>query len=127
MRGLMRWAGAMLAVLVMAVMVGCAGNQAGEPASGGGEEFVRVVVQNDGTIPTQVRVFLVPVSGAQISLGAMSTLGSETLTARAPVIRGRYVLRAEGGTGRPLVSPGIQLRAGDTVVWNMRLNQVRVQ
>ena len=123
MRTMMRWAGAMLAVLVMA---GCAGNQGSETAAGDGEDFVRVVVQNDGAIPTQVRVFMVPVSGAQISLGAMSTLGSETLTARAPLIRGRYVLRAEGGTGRPLISPGIQLRSGDTVVWNMRLNQVRI-
>jgi hypothetical protein len=123
---MMRWASAMLAVLVMA---GCAGNRGGDTASGGegGEDLVRVVVQNDGAIPTQVRVFMVPVSGAQINLGAMSTLGSETLTARAPMIRGRYVLRAEGGTGRPLVSPAVQLRAGDTVVWNMRLNQVRVQ
>lgn len=127
MRGMMRWAGAMLAVLM--VLAGCAGNRGGGEAgaSGSGEDVVRVVVQNDGTIPTQVRVFLVPVSGAQISLGAMSTLGSETLTGRAPLIRGRYVLRAEGGTGRPLISPGVQLRAGDTVIWNMRLNQVRVQ
>jgi hypothetical protein len=126
MRAMMRWAGAMMAVLVMA---GCAANQGGqgsETANGDGEDFVRVVVQNDGTIPTQVRVFMVPASGAQISLGSMSTLGSETLTGRAPMIRGRYVLRAEGGTGRPLISPGIQLRSGDTVVWNMRLNQVRV-
>lgn len=126
MRAMMRWAGAMLAVLVLAGCAGNQGSQGSDTAGGSGEDFVRVVVQNDGAIPTQVRVFLVPVSGAQISLGAMSTLGSETLTARAPTIRGRYVLRAEGGTGRPLISPGIQLRAGDTVVWNMRLNQVRV-
>lgn len=125
MRGMMRWAGAMLAVLVMA---GCAGNQGGGESAGGegGEDFVRVLVQNDGAIPTQVRVFMVPVSGPEISLGAMSTLGSETLTARAPVIRGRYVLRAEGGNTRR-TSPALQLRSGDTVVWDMRLNQVRRQ
>ena len=123
MRGMMRWAGAVLAALVVA---GCAGNPRGGQG-GDGEDVVRVVVQNDGTIPTQVRIFLVPVSGAEVSVGSMSTLGSETLLARAPLIRGRYVLRAEGGTGRPLISPAIQLRAGDTVIWNMRLNQVRHQ
>jgi hypothetical protein len=123
MRGMMRWAGAVLAVLVMA---GCAGNRASE-AAGAGEDFVRVVVQNDGTIPTQVRVYLVPLSGGEINVGTMSTLGSETLTARAPVIRGRYVLRAEGGTGYRLTSPAVQLRGSDTVVWDMRLNQVRLQ
>jgi len=117
MRGMMRWASAMLALLVM---MGCAGNRGG---GGGGSDTVRVVVQNDGTIPTQVRVYLVPVSGPEIVVGSMSTLGSETLTARAPQIQGRYVLRAEGNGAR-LISPPIQLRSGDTVVWNMRLNQV---
>jgi hypothetical protein len=123
MRGMMRWAGAMMAVLVMA---GCAGNQAGAGA-GSGEDFVRVVVNNDGTIPTQVRVYLVPLSGPEINVGAMSTLGSETLTARAPVIQGRYTLRAEGGTGYRLTSPAVQLRGSDTIIWDMRLNQVRLQ
>lgn len=123
MRGMMRWASALLAVLVMA---GCAGNQAGDTAAGSGEDFVRVVVQNDGAIPTQVRVFMTPVSGPEIQLGAMSTLGSETLTARAPVINGRYVLRAEGSGGR-LTSPAFQARSGDTILWEMRLNQIRRQ
>jgi hypothetical protein len=124
MRGMMRWAGTMLAAVVM--MTGCSSNTQGE-GSGGSEDFVRVVVQNDGTIPTQVRVHLVPLSGPEINLGSMSTLGSETLTARAPVIRGRYVLRAEGGTGYRLTSPAVDLRGSDTVVWDMRLNQVRLQ
>lgn len=124
MRGMMRWAGTMLAALV--VMTGCSSNTQGE-GPGGSEDFVRVVVQNDGTIPTQVRVHLVPLSGPEINLGSMSTLGSETLTARAPVIRGRYVLRAEGGTGYRLTSPAVDLRGSDTVVWDMRLNQVRLQ
>ncbi|HYW13703.1 MAG TPA: hypothetical protein VE871_17200 [Longimicrobium sp.] len=124
MRGMMRWAGTMLAALVM--MTGCSSNTQGE-GPGGSEDFVRVVVQNDGTIPTQVRVHLVPLSGPEINLGSMSTLGAETLTARAPVIRGRYVLRAEGGTGYRLTSPAIDLRGSDTIVWDMRLNQVRLQ
>lgn len=123
MRGTMRWAGTLLAVLVMA---GCGGNAQGE-GPGGSEDFVRVVVQNDGTIPTQVRVRLVPLSGPEINLGSMSTLGAETLTARAPVIRGRYVLRAEGGTDYRLTSPAVDLRGSDTIVWDMRLNQVRLQ
>jgi len=124
MRGMMRWAGTMLAALVM--MAGCSSNTQGA-GPGGSEDFVRVVVQNDGTIPTQVRVHLVPLSGPEINLGSMSTLGAETLTARAPVIRGRYVLRAEGGTGYRLTSPAVDLRGSDTIVWDMRLNQVRLQ
>lgn len=122
MRAMIRWAGAMLAVVVMAA---CSGNPPGEAAGEG--DFARIVVQNDGTIPTQVRVYLVPMGGPEITVGSMSTLGTETLTARAATIQGRYVLRAEGGTGYRLTSPAINLRSGDTVTWDMRLNQVRLQ
>ena len=124
MRGMKRWTGALVAALVMAA---CAGNPGARDTPGDGEDVVRIMVQNDGTIPTQVRVYLVPLSGAEIQVGTMSTLGAETLTAQAPVIRGRYVLRAEGGTGYRLTSPPVQLRDGDTIIWNMRLNQVRME
>ena len=124
MRGMTRWTGALVAALVMAA---CAGNPGARDTAGGGEDMVRITVQNDGAIATQVRVYLVPVSGAEIQVGSMSTLGAETLTARAPVIRGRYVLRAEGGTGYRLTSPAIQLRNGDSIIWDMRLNQVRME
>lgn len=122
MRGMMRTAGAVLAALAMSA---CAGNTAGE--GGGGGEQVQVVVQNDGTIPTQVRVYLVPAGGAEVLAGSMSTLGTETLTVSAPVVQGTYFLRAEGGTGYRLNSPRIQLRPGDTVVWEMRRNLVRIR
>lgn len=120
MRGMMRTAGAMLAALVMAA---CAGNAAG---NGEGGNMVRVVVQNDGAIPTQARIYLMPdAGGGQINLGTMSTLGTETLNGRIPV-GGTYQLRAEGGTGYVLTSPRIQLRVGDMVTWDMRQNTVRV-
>jgi hypothetical protein len=119
---MMRTAGAVLAALVMTA---CAGNRGGE--GGGGGQQVQVVVQNDGTIPTQVRVYLVPAGGAEVLAGSMSTLGTETLTVSAPVVQGTYFLRAEGGTGYRLNSPRIQLRPGDTVVWEMRRNLVRVR
>jgi hypothetical protein len=121
MRGMMRTAGALLAALVLSA---CAGNRGGE---GGGGGQLRLVVQNDGTIPTQVRVYLVPTGGGEVLAGSMSTLGTETLTVSAPVVQGTYYLRAEGGTGYRLNSPRIQLRPGDTVVWEMRRNLVRVR
>jgi hypothetical protein len=120
----MRTMGAMLAALVVA---GCAGNALGETPGGGSGDALRVVVQNDGTIPTQVRVYLVPAGGAEINLGTMGTLGTETLTARGPLISGQYRLRAEGGTGYTLTSPIVQLRRGDTIVWDMRRNLVQRQ
>lgn len=120
MRAMLRTACAALAALVMA---GCAGNAAGE--GGGGEgEFLRVVVENDGAIPTQVRVYLIPGSGAETLLGAMNTLGTETLDTRLPMIQGSYRLRAEGGTGYSLLSPRVTLRGNETITWDMRQNRI---
>lgn len=120
MRGMIQKAGAVLATLVVAA---CAGNVPGDTAGGAGA--VQVVVQNDGTIPSQVRVYLVPTAGPEIMLGTMSTLGTETLTTRAPVLSGQYRLRAEGGTSRSLNSPVVRLASGDVIVWDMRRNVVQ--
>jgi hypothetical protein len=122
MKTMMRTACAALAALAMA---GCAGNRAGG-GDGGEGEFLRVTVENDGTIPTQVRIYLVPGTGAETILGAMSTLGTETLTVRMPMIQGSYQLRAEGGTGYGLLSPRVSLRGNETITWDMRQNLVRL-
>lgn len=125
MKTMMRAAYAVLAALVMA---GCAGNARGGGNGGGdgdGEgEFLRVTVENDGAIPTQVRVYLVPGGGQVTLLGTMSTLGTETLTATLPMIQGLYQLRAEGGTGYTLVSPRVDLRGNEEITWDMRQNRI---
>ena len=95
-------------------------------AGGEGGEYLRVTVENDGTIPTQVRVYLISSSGEETQVGTMSTLGTETLTTRLPMIMGTYRLRAEGGTGYSLTSPGVQLRGNETITWNMRRNIVQL-
>ena len=124
MRTKLRRAGAVLAALMLAA---CAGNPA-EDGSGGDDEgeVLRVVVENDGTIPTQVRVYLLSSGGQETQVGTMSTLGTETLTTRLGMISGTYRLRAEGGTGYTLTSPGVQLRGNETITWNMRQNIVRL-
>ncbi|HEX6369594.1 MAG TPA: hypothetical protein VF006_11810 [Longimicrobium sp.] len=122
MKTMMRTAFAVLAALAVA---GCAGNSAGG-GDGDGGEFLRVTVENDGAIPTQVRVYLVPGAGQETMLGSMSTLGTETLTARMPMIEGSYRLRAEGGTGYSLTSPRVSLRGNETITWDMRQNIVRL-
>ena len=122
---MMRTAVAVLAAMTMAA---CAGNTAGEGRDGGEQatEVLRVRVENNGTIPSHIRVSLIPeTGGAAARLGTMSTLGEETLTARLPEINGTYRLRAEGGTGSVLNSPPISLRGNETIIWDMRLNAVR--
>lgn len=121
MKAILRTACAALAALAMA---GCAGNRGGGDGRQG--EFVRVVVENDGTIPTQVRVYLVSDSGQETSLGAMTSLGTETLTARLPMVQGSYRLRAEGGTRYSLTSPRVSLRGNETITWDMRQNIVHL-
>lgn len=122
MKKMMRTAFAVLAALAVA---GCAGNTAGEGPGAGGE-FLRVTVENDGTIPTQVRIYLIAGTGQEINVGAMSTLGTETLTVNAPMIEGSYQLRAEGGTGYTLTSPRVSLRGNETITWELRRNLVRL-
>jgi hypothetical protein len=119
MKNMMRTAVAALAVLTMA---GCATKSAGA----GGGEFLRVTVENDGTIPTHVRVFLVRQGGEEMMVGTMSTLGTETLTLNAPIIQGSYYLRAAGGTGYALNSRRVTLRGGETLTWDMRQNILRL-
>jgi hypothetical protein len=118
MRGMMRRAGVLLAAFTVAA---CAGNRAEGPEM----EGAQVRIENDGTIPTQVRVFLVPSSGAEITLGRMTTLGAETLSIPGPLRSGQYRFRAEGGTNYRLTSPIVQLRQGDVVIWEMRRNLIR--
>lgn len=120
---MMRTAFAALAALVLAA---CAGNKSGDGEGGGGTEVLRVRVQNNGTIPSHLRITLVPAAGgAAERLGTMSTLAEETLTLRLPEINGTYRLRAEGGTGNVLVSPPVNLSGNETIIWDMRLNAIR--
>jgi uncharacterized lipoprotein len=118
-----------VAALTALVLAGCAGNRAGAgaaPGEGASGEFLRVQVLNDGTIPTQIRVYLVPGTGQEAMLGSMSTLGTETLSTTLPMIEGSYRLRAEGGTGYSLVSPRVSLRGNETISWDLRQNIVRL-
>lgn len=125
MKSTMRTAFAVLAAITMA---GCAGNAAGNGAPDDtAGEFLRVVVENDGTIPTQIRVYLVSRDGPEALVGSLSTLGTETLSTRVPEISGTYTLRAEGGTGYVLRSPRVTLRGNETIRWDMRQNLVRLE
>jgi hypothetical protein len=122
MKNMMRTAVAALAVLALG---GCAGNSAGTGPGGGGE-YLRVTVENDGTIPTHARIFLVKEGGEEHMVGTMSTLGTETLTLTAPIIQGSYYLRAAGGTSYALNSRRVTLRGGETITWDMRQNILRL-
>lgn len=124
MRGMIRTAAAAMVALAMAA---CATNRAGAGDGEGGQgEVLRVRVDNNGTIPSHLRITLIPeAGGAAARVGTMSTLASETLTVRLDDINGTYRLRAEGGTGNVLVSPAVSLRGNETIIWDMRLNAVR--
>ena len=120
MHGTMR---RILTAATVVLVAGCAASSEAETTPGREGLPVRVTVQNDGTIPTHVRLYLVGGGGAPINLGSMSTLGTETLSGVIPG-RGSYQLRAEGGTGYQLTSPMISLRGRDAIVWDMRRNRV---
>ncbi len=119
MRGMMRTMGAVLAALVMAA---CAGNRAGE---GPGGNTLTVTVQNDGAIPSQVRVFLVQTGGPEINLGTLPTLGTGTLSTTVEFNSGQYRLRAQGGADAVQFSPPFAAAPGDVIQWDMRRNVIQ--
>lgn len=122
MRGMMRMA---VAAMVALLSAGCATNRQGGGGGQGGE-MVRILVQNNGTIPTHARISLIPdAGGATARVGTMATLTEETMSITLPEINGTYRLRAEGGTGYVLTSPPLNLSGGEMVTWDMRLNRVR--
>lgn len=125
MRGMMRGAGGALAALVMAA---CAANpgSGGVDGAGGEDVFVHVVVENERAFPHFLRVYLVPPTGTEISLGTTSTLGTDTLVARGRLPPGRYTLRAIGARNHRLPEQTVQLRGGETLHWNLR-NHLLVQ
>jgi uncharacterized lipoprotein len=123
MKTMMRAAFAVLAALTMAA---CAGNTRGSDRDNAPDEFLRVVVENGGTIPTQIRLYLVPREGPEALLGTMTTLGTETMSTTLPNISGMYRLRAEGGTRYVLMSPRVTLRGNETIRWDMRQNVIRL-
>ena len=118
MSRLTRWTGGALAVLALA---GCAGNRQDDALG----PALRVTIQNDGTIPVQVRVHLLSTAGGmEQDLGFLSTLGTETLTASVRNPSANYRLRASGGTSYSLTSPTFTFRDGDHIVWDMRRNMI---
>lgn len=123
MKTMMRTA---FAVLTAVAMSGCAGNTRGSDRDNTPDEFLRVVVENGGTIATQIRLYLVPREGPEAMLGTMTTLGTETLSTRLPDISGTYRLRAEGGARYVLMSPRVTLRGNETIRWDMRQNVIRL-
>ena len=124
MRTIPRTASRVVAALFLASCAAAGGAAPGEPVAG--EMPVRVEVQNDGTFPVHVRVYLIGGVGARVQLGTLSTLGTGTVQGIIPH-PGTYYLRAEGGTRYALDSPRVSLRPGDELVWDMRRNRVRVE
>jgi hypothetical protein len=123
MRGMMRRAGGMLAVLAM---TGCAANPRGHGVGGvdDGNVFVHVVVENERAVPHFLHVTLTPPTGTAISLGTTSTLGTDTLVARGSLPPGIYTLRAT--SGRVRVPPqNVRLRGGETLYWDLRNHLLR--
>jgi hypothetical protein len=108
------------AVLVALVLAACAGNRAGM-----GGNTLTVMVQNDGAIPSQVRVFLVQSAGPEINLGTLPTLGTGTLTTTVEFTSGQYRLRAQGGTDAVQFSPPFAAAPGDVIQWDMRRNVIQ--
>ncbi|HEX6036867.1 hypothetical protein [Longimicrobium sp.] len=111
----------MIAAMVVALgLAGCFGNR-----MGGEGNTLTVTVQNDGAIPSQVRVYLVQSAGPEINLGTLPTLGTGTLSTTREFLSGQYRLRAEGGTNAVQFSPVVALAPGDVIIWNLQRNVIQ--
>lgn len=114
----------LLAFAMILVAGACAstpgGGQAG--AAGEGQRGVSIVVENTGTLSSDLTGYVVGASGTRQLLGSVAPNRNATLQYRGPMVGGQYRLLARPNGGRDILSNPFNFGGATTIRWNIQSN-----
>jgi hypothetical protein len=119
-----------LAALALALAAACAPATTGgsSPEEGSASpDRIFVQVSNTVTPPTPLTVYAAPQGGGNRRLlGTVSPNRTETFRFNMTLSSGAYLLMGRTTGGREIVTTPIVLTGGETVIWDVQLNSIRV-
>ncbi|MEX2572578.1 MAG: hypothetical protein WD737_14855 [Gemmatimonadota bacterium] len=112
---------AVLVLLILATAVSACAH-----LGGGGDATAELRVENNLIPPTTLSVYALPDTGTRQLVGIVRP-GATTDLSFSPRAAASYQFVAETTEGRDIVSPPINIRAGDTAEWDLDANIVLPQ
>lgn len=111
---------ALALILVAGACASTTGGQAG--AAGEGQRSVSIVIENTGTLSSDLTVYVVGASGTRQLLGSVAPNRNATLQYRGPMVGGQYRLLGRPNGGRDILSNPFNFGGATTIRWNIQSN-----
>ena len=114
----------LLAFAMILLAGACASASGGGQAGAAGEEprGVAIVVENTGTLSSDLTVYVVGASGTRQLLGSVAPNRNATLQYRGPMVGGQYRLLGRPNGGRDILSNPFNFGGATTIRWNIQSN-----
>ena len=114
----------LLAFAMILVAGACASASGGGQAGAAGERQrgVSIVIENTGTLSSDLTVYVVGVGGSRQLLGSVAPNRNATLEYRGPMVGGQYRLLGRPNGGRDIQSNPFSFSGATTIRWNIQSN-----
>ncbi len=113
----------LLAFALILVAGACASTSGGQAAAAGeAQRGVTIVVENTGTLSSDLTVYVVGASGTRQLLGSVAPNRNATLQYRGPMVGGQYRLLGRPNGGRDILSNPFNFAGATTIRWNIQSN-----
>ncbi|HEX8359515.1 MAG TPA: hypothetical protein VF613_05385 [Longimicrobium sp.] len=112
----------LLALLLVMVVAACASSSGGRGQNANGREGVSVLVENTGTLTSDLTVYMISSSGTRQILGSVPPNRNVTLRYDGPRSGGQFRLLARPNGGRDILSNPFGLGGVSTVRWSLQSN-----
>ena len=107
-------------LLVAGACASASGGQAG--AAGERGRGVTIVIENTGTLSSDLTVYVVGVGGSRQLLGSVAPNRNATPEYRGPMVGGQYRLLGRPNGGRDIQSNPFSFTGATTIRWNIQSN-----
>jgi hypothetical protein len=114
----------LLAFAMILVAGACASASGGGQAGAAGESQpgVSIMIENTGTLSSDLTVYVVGSSGTRQLLGSVAPNRNATLQYRGPMVGGQYRLLGRPNGGRDILSNPFNFGGATTIRWNIQSN-----